>query len=389
MALDVFWLQTELVELIRAEIAKRGHVSFAWFMQQALYHFEHGYYSSGRASIGRRGDYFTNVSVGPLFGELLAAQFAEMWERLGKIDNFIIVEQGAHHGEFARDVLDSARKRRPEFFEALRYRIVEPFPVLQDRQSQTLVEFTDRVEWRRSPADLEPFVGIHFSNELLDAMPVHLLASTGDGWREKFVGVEGDEFVFAEQTKVDLTLQAHLTKLPARPAGYETEINLAALDWIDHLSAKLERGYVLALDYGFPRDEFYAPYRTAGTLQVREKHRQLASPFEQIGHADITAHVNWTDLAERAESHGLRVAGFTDQHHFVTGIISEFPELVENQKTKRSLQTLLHPEMLGRAFQVLALNKNVDPLLATTVGVAAPLAGFKFAREPRAALGIC
>jgi SAM-dependent MidA family methyltransferase len=152
---------------------------------------------------------------------------------------------------------------------------------------------------------------------------------------------------------------------------------------------KLIRGYVLAIDYGFPRDEFYAPDRTAGTLQVREKHRQLASPFEQIGHADITAHVNWTDIAERAESHGLRVAGFTDQHHFVTGIISEFPELVENQKTKRSLQTLLHPEMLGRAFQVLALNKNVDPLLATTVGVAAPLAGFKFAREPRAALGIC
>jgi len=155
----------------------------------------------------------------------------------------------------------------------------------------------------------------------------------------------------------------------------------AALDWIDHLSAKLERGYVLALDYGFPRDEFYAPYRPAGTLQVREKHRHLASPFEQIGHADITAHVNWTNLAERAESHGLRVAGFTDQHHFVTGIISEFPELVENQKTKRALQTLLHPEMLGRAFQVLALNKNVD--------LAAPLAGFKFAREPRAALGIC
>ena len=378
-----------LVEFIRDTIRNRGPVSFAWFMEQALYHSEHGYYSSDRASIGRRGDYFTNVSVGPLFGELLAAQFAEMWERLGKIDNFIIVEQGAHHGEFARDVLGAARNAQPEFFEALRYRIVEAFPVLQDRQLKTLTEFGGRVQWRPSLGDLEPFVGIHFSNELLDAMPVHLLASTGDGWREKFVGVEGDEFVFLEQTKIDPALQAELQRLPARAAGYETEINLAALDWIDHLSVKLIRGYVLAIDYGFPRDEFYAPDRTAGTLQVREKHRQLASPFEQIGHADITAHVNWIDIAERAESHGLRVAGFTDQHHFVTGIISEFPELVENQKTKRALQTLLHPEMLGRAFQVLALNKNVDPLLATTVGVAAPLAGLKFAREPRAALGIC
>ena len=123
-----------LIDLIRAEIQKRGPQSFAWFVKQALYHPEHGYYSSGRCAIGRRGDYFTNVSVGPLFGQLLAAQFAEIWERLGKIDNFVLVEQGAHHGELARDVLQSTRKRRPDFFAALRYRIIEPFPVLQMRQ---------------------------------------------------------------------------------------------------------------------------------------------------------------------------------------------------------------------------------------------------------------
>ncbi|PYL38865.1 MAG: SAM-dependent methyltransferase, partial [Verrucomicrobia bacterium] len=300
--MDVFRLQTELVELIRAEIAKRGQVSFAWFMEQALYHCQQGYYSSGRAAIGRRGDYFTNVSVGPLFGQLLAAQFVQIWQRLGQIDNFIIAEQGAHHGDFARDVLDAIRNAQPACFEALRYRIVEPFPVLQDRQLQTLEKFADRVEWRRSPPDLEPFTGIHFSNELLDAMPVHLLVSTGDGWREKFVALEGDKFVFANQPIVDPALQAFVKKLPTRPAGYETEVNLVALDWIDHVAAKLERGHVLAFDYGFSRDEFYAPYRTAGTLQVREKHRQLPSAFEQIGHADITAHVSWTDLAERAES---------------------------------------------------------------------------------------
>jgi len=95
----------DLIRFIRAEIEKRGPVSFAWFMHQALYHPEHGYYSSGRCAIGRKGDYFTNVSVGPLFGQLLGAQLAEIWERLGKIDNFMIVEQGAHDGRFARDVL--------------------------------------------------------------------------------------------------------------------------------------------------------------------------------------------------------------------------------------------------------------------------------------------
>src|SRR5471030_2527501 len=114
-------------------------------MEQALYHPEHGYYSSGRASIGWKGDYFTNVSVGPLFGQLLAAQFTEVWERLGQIDKFTIVEQGAHGGEFACDVLSALSEKSPEFFSTLRYSIIEPFPVLQDRQSRALKEFGDRV----------------------------------------------------------------------------------------------------------------------------------------------------------------------------------------------------------------------------------------------------
>ena len=357
-----------LVEMIREEIRSRGPQSFAWFMAQALYHPEHGYYSTDRAAIGLRGDYFTNVSVGPLFGELLAAQFAEIWERLGRVDNFLILEQGAHHGQFARDVLESARRRSPEFFSGLRYQIVEPFSALQDRQSQGLKEFGDRVLWRKSLDELEPFVGVHFSNELLDAMPVNL--------HGKLVGLEGDKLVFVE-----------------RPGG--TPMNQAMLDWIDCLSTKLERGFVIAVDYGFSRAEFRE------VLQVRAKHRALDSPFDEIGEADITAHVNWTDLAERAQANGLRVAGFTDQHHFLTGIISEFgrgdsPEppanaspartdwgqspLPSDSKTKRALQTLLHPEMLGRSFQVLALAKDVD--------LAEPLSGFKFARNSCQALGL-
>ncbi len=357
-----------LVEMIREEIRSRGPQSFTWFMAQALYHPEHGYYSTDRAAIGLRGDYFTNVSVGPLFGELLAAQFAEIWERLGRVDNFLILEQGAHHGQFARDVLESARRRSPEFFSGLRYQIVEPFSALQDRQSQGLKEFGDRVLWRKSLDELEPFVGVHFSNELLDAMPVNL--------HGKLVGLEGDKLVFVEG-----------------PGG--TPMNQAMLDWIDCLSTKLERGFVIAVDYGFSRAEFRE------VLQVRAKHRALDSPFDEIGEADITAHVNWTDLAERAQANGLRVAGFTDQHHFLTGIVSEFgrggsPEppanaspartdwgqspLPSDSKTKRALQTLLHPEMLGRSFQVLALAKDVD--------LAEPLSGFKFARNSCQALGL-
>lgn len=318
-------------------------------MEQALYHPGYGYYSSDRAAIGRRGDYFTNVSVGPLFGELLAAQFAEIWERLGKIDNFFIVEQGAHHGQFAYDVLESTHCRFPEFFSALRYQIVEPFSVLQDRQSETLQQFRDRVSWKKSLDELDAFAGIHFSNELLDAMPVDL--------RGKLVGLDGDKLVFVEG-----------------PTG--APLNQAMLDWIDCLSTKLERGFVIAIDYGFSRTEFRE------VLQVRAKHRRLDSPFEEIGKADITAHVNWTDVAERADTIGLRIAGFTDQHHFITGIMAGFPGVFEqaDSRTKRQLQTLLHPEMLGRTFQVLALAKDVD--------LAVPLSGFKFARNAREALDL-
>jgi SAM-dependent MidA family methyltransferase len=368
----------DLIRFIRAEIEKHGPVPFAWFMHQALYHPDHGYYSSGRCAIGRKGDYFTNVSVGPMFGRLLDAQFAEIWERLGKIDNFVIVEQGAHDGQFARDVLESLQKRAPEFFEAMCYRIVEPFPILQERQSRTLELFRDKIEWRDS---LQPFVGIHFSNELLDAMPVRLIS----GNVEKLVDIEGDNFVLVERllrqgaaASSGAVALAEATRLP-RDEGV---FNQAVLDWIDDLAANLQRGYVITIDYGRSGDEFQ------GNVQVRAHHRHLDSPFEEIGHADISMHVDWPSIVERAQANGLRVAGFTDQHHFLTGIMSELPAgdwgqspLPDSPKAKRELQTLLHPEMLGRAFQVLALSKNVDP--------AAPkLAGFKFARKPGSVLGV-
>jgi SAM-dependent MidA family methyltransferase len=337
-------------------------------MEQALYHPEHGYYSSGRCAIGRKGDYFTNVSVGPLFGQLMTAQFAEIWEQLGKIDNFVIVEQGAHDGQFARDVLQSLQESAPELFEASRYRIIEPFPILREQQSQILEPFRDKVEWRSS---LEPFVGVHFSNELLDALPVRLISAGV----EKLVDLQGDKFLFIE-----------------RPLS-STAFNQAALDWVDSVAANLQRGYVITIDYGHSGNEFQ------GNVQVRACHRHLDSPFEQIGLADITMHVDWTSIAHRAEDNGLAIAGFTDQHHFLTGIIGTWPDLLQpwtqnstalrapvqvadaDHKTKRALQTLLHPEMLGRAFQVLALAKNV--------GTGAPgLAGLKFAQTPRRALGL-
>ncbi|PYK81289.1 MAG: hypothetical protein DME37_05600 [Verrucomicrobia bacterium] len=163
------------------------------------------------------------------------------------------------------------------------------------------------------------------------------------------------------------------------PAGFEAEVNLAAPKLMSEITAKLSRGLVLTIDYGFPRTEFYSLHRSQGSLQVRAKQKKLSSPFQQIGLADISAHVEWTSLAEAAQSSGTRPTGFTDQHHFLTGIISKFfPEADFDASEKRALQTLLHPEMLGRNFQVLALGKDFHE----------ELAGFQFGRDPNAALGI-
>lgn len=395
--LDVFRLHTgnpQLIEFIRATIERDGPVTFEWFMEQALYHPEHGYYSSGRVRIGRRGDYFTNVSVGPIFGELLARQFREMWETLGRPEPFTIVEQGAHHGDFAADVLQFISNRMPDFGAALRYCIVEPFPALREMQAEKL---GDRVTWCARVDELAPFCGVHFSNELLDAMPVHLVRQTTAGWRERYVALGEKEFVFRDGELSSDELRSAVASLAAsletaRPravigdrwrashlhASHATEINLRVGDCIGVVARKLTRGYVLAVDYGHPRSEYYATHRSSGTLRCYVQHRVSESPFSHVGAADITAHVEWTSVAEHALASGLHVAGFTDQHHFLAGIVSTAKAADLAQLNRNQLQTLLQPALLGRTFQFLAFSR------------AAPrtLSGFKFARDPQIALGL-
>ncbi len=375
-----------LIYAIRDQIRRDGPLPFARFMEEALYHPEHGYYSSGRCAIGRRGDYFTSVSVGPLFGKLLAGQFAEIWERLGRPDEFTIVEQGAHHGEFAYDVLDALRTAAPEFSSRLRYRIVEPFAPLRRRQEGVLREFGDQVEWAGSLELMSDFVGVHFSNELLDAMPVHLLVGANEGgelvWWERLVERTSCGFTFVDRPITNPRLRSRLAKLPAPPVeGYQTEISLAVLDWIAILAQKLVRGVVLVADYGLARDEFYAARRRTGTLQCYADHRVLPSLLESAGESDLTTHVEWTSLAEEAERSGLTIAGFTDQHHFLTGLLSAHPDLASAAAEKaEALQTLIHPEFLGTKFQFLGLTKELP--------AGASLGGFRFGRNPRVQLGL-
>ena len=369
-----------LTELLRNEVAHRGPISFREFMAQALYHPQYGYYGSGRARIGRRGDFFTNVSVGSLFGTLLARQFVEMWQRLEAPAEFTIVEQGGHYGEFAADALNALREFAPACFAATTYRLVEPLAALRARQQETLAAF--RVDWVESLAELPPFVGVHFSNELLDAFPVHRVVWTSDRWMERVVDFQENRFVFVDAPLANAALASHLARLPAVPPGYETEVNLTAAGWLTALAAKLEAGFVLAIDYGYPRAEYYRPERTGGTLSASAGHRREPDPLARPGEIDLTAHVDFTTLAETASVHGLDLAGFTDQHHFMVGLgglhfHDDASVTTRTQQEIRAFKTLMHPDLMGRSFKTICFAKRVRD---------SKLNGFHFARNAAEAL---
>lgn len=245
---------------IQRLVAERGGMRFRDFMEMALYDPMHGYYGAGRAVMGREGDYFTSVSVGKVFGELLGWQFQEMWERLGRPPVFTIVEQGANDGTFAKDVLGWCREKAPDFFEATRYEIVEGIDVLRGRQAERLGEFGEKVGWRGGLDELARFTGVHFSNELVDAFPVHLARYRDGEWRELYVTEPMDrlgELRWSEKPLTDAALIEGLADAP-RIEGYTTEVNLDAPKWAEGVASKIERGWVLTIDYGFPRARYYA-----------------------------------------------------------------------------------------------------------------------------------
>jgi len=369
-------MSATLTEFIRSEIAAGGPMPFQRFMELALYHPEHGYYASGNARIGRGGDFFTNVSVGPLFGRLLARQIAEMWRVLGEPQEFAIIEQGAHCGDLAADVLGGLRDIFSECHEAVRYRIVEPFAKLEARQRGRLGAFAAKVQWSRALDDVRVDSGVHLSNELPDAFPVHLVKWTGGQWREQMVIGHGGHFVFADGATPSGELCEACARIPGPlPEGYTTEVNLAVSAWIREVAAVMRRGFVLAVDYGFPRHVYYAPTRIAGTLSAYAKHRREPDPLARPGEIDLTAHVEFDSLIGAGVAAGLRLEGFTDQHHFTVGLGASHFADGANAPERRAFQTLMHPQFMGTAFMVAAFSKGITP--------AGPLEGFRFARLPR------
>ena len=367
-----------LTHQLRERIADAGGIPFRDFMEAALYSPEHGYYTSGRARIGRKGDFFTSVSVGAAFGGLLARQFEEIATRLADgagQGRFRVVEQGAHDGQLAADILAAARDDFPALYARLEYVIVAPDAFGARAPHEALREHDAKVRWVGSLAELPAEDGVVFGNELLDAFPVHRVRRVGGEWREGFVvgSAGGGAFTWDWRPVSSPRLAEELPRLPsALPDGAIVELNPDAVDWVREAARALDRGAVVIVDYGFETREEAAVPREEGTLRAYAGHRPAVDPLDNPGLADLTAHVDFPRLIEEGLAAGLDALGFDDQHHFLTNVALPWLRAIESgaasapppaqmQTFLRQFKTLTHPGIMGRAFKVLALGKGIPP----------------------------
>ncbi len=333
-------------------------------MARALFDPAHGYYASGRARLGREGDYNTSVTVSRMFGRILADHFAAVWDQLGRPADFTLVEQGANDATFAADVLDALAERHPALAATIHLRLVEPFPHLQTAQRTTLARHASiEITHHASLEDLPPFTGVHFTNEYVDALPVRIFERQSAIWQEWHL-TTANEALTVTHLPAPPELTAQLP--PDAPEGYLAEARPASATWLTTVAAKLQRGQILVVDYGFLRPELHAPWRTTGTLSAYQDHRRDDDPLTAVGEKDLTAHVDFTTLTQAAETDGLTVANFTDQYHFLVNAarpllldLETQPDTPQRTKDLRGLKTLLHPEMMGTQFKYLTLTRGL------------------------------
>jgi SAM-dependent MidA family methyltransferase len=356
---------TSAGRLILAQIEKSGAITFPDFLSIALYDSSSGYYASGRAKIGRRGDFLTNVSAGPLYGELLARAFLRIHERLENPSLFLI-EQGAHDGRLAADILDALQHLAPDI--PVKLAVVEPSHSLRELQQKTLSGNAAGVFWVNSLSELCDQNAIFYSNELVDALPFHLVERVDDTWLELCVDWKDDRFVFVPRVIKEPDLLSLVHQLPAGlPNGYRAELRPSVVGWLRQIAGTLAVGVVHICDYGFPAAQLYHPDRTKGTMLCYRFHQRDEDPLADPGEKDISAHVDFSHLATSAGALGFQLAGYHDQHHFLVGIGEEWlrsldgtPPGRHDLRKIRAFQTLMHPENMGRQFKHLMLTRNFD-----------------------------
>jgi SAM-dependent MidA family methyltransferase len=392
---------------LAALLRERAPLTVAAFMELALYDPQHGYYARAARRSGRAGDFFTSVDVGPLFGELLELQIAEMAALLAAppekataeraetaeiIQNLSassansavafpryaaraldLVEAGAGNGRLAADILRAATDRDPAFYDSIRLHLVEASAAARAAQRETLGDAAGRLV--SSTPDLpDRFEGVLIANELLDALPTHQVVMRDDGLKEVYVEAGARLVEAAPSTPA---LQSYLDRLGVTlEPGWRVEINLRAIEWIRAAARRLARGFMILIDYGHDARELYSASHSAGTLTTFADHRSAgaeasaAAPpwLRDPGERDITAHVDFTSVRAAAEDEGLTPLGFLDQTYFLLGLVEHFAGARSAQalaERSAALKTLILPGGLGSTMKVLMLGRGVGtPRLA-------------------------
>ena len=367
--------ESPLVKQMTTLIQETGPLTFARFMELALYDDEHGYYTTGggrspsmTSPIGREGgDFFTAPSLSPILAKCLVRQLAEIDERLGHPPVFHLVEMGPGDGTLLRDLLQECQEQQASLLPRLACILVERSPVFRRRQQEILAASQEQGVAIRWVDDLQSIpdgslTGMLLSNELVDAFPVHRVRMEEDGLRELYV--TSRDHALQERWGEPSTpeLASFLSDLDVElPVGFTTEINLEAVSWIKQVARVLDYGVLITIDYGHTARDYFAPERKNGTLMGYHRHTVSTNPYTRVGEQDLTAHVNFSSLAHIGERVGLTTTGFTNLQHFLMSLGIE--ELVEGcdqeSEAVQAAAQLLRPHGMGTTFKVLMQHKGI------------------------------
>jgi SAM-dependent MidA family methyltransferase len=357
----------ELADVIKARIDRNGPLSFAGFMEMALYEPGLGYYSAGLQKFGEGGDFVTAPLMGDVFARCLARQIAQLGEELGEYE---IIEAGAGSGILAADLLTALEDEKPPS----RYRILERSAHLRQVQKETLVkavpQWMNRICWLDEPPDTD-WQGVFLANEVLDALVVERFCIEDQGIRQLRVIRDGDGFKWQKEPcpeRVEQKILKLLADLEHQPGpGYRSEINIDLPAWLQAVTGSMKKGVALFVDYGYTRRDYYMPQRNDGTLICHYQHRAHNDPFKWPGLVDISASVDFTALAEAADGCGLEVSGYTTQAMFLLAcgldqILAGSESLSEQNRLKMNNQVrrLTLPGEMGERFQVMALSRGLN-----------------------------
>ena len=370
---------TPLARMLADRIRAAGPIPFAEYMRECLYHPQFGYYS--KPEVRRFADFYTSADVHPIFGRLLARQLAEMWQVLGRPREFWAVEAGAGVGRLACHILDFSARKLPDFYGALRYVAVEQSVARRERHQESLrlhLENGSATSAAELPRDIPG--GCIFSNELLDAFPVHRVVAEDGALREIYVNFKGEALTEERGPLTSAGIAEYFQKQHITlQEGQQAEVNLDSCEWIMDVGRRLDRGFALTIDYGHEAAELYNERHMRGTLLAYSEHRATEDFFAYPGQQDLTAHVNFTALDLWGRRAGLARTGCVSQMAFLValGRANEFADLcdegaseVERVRGRLLLKSLINPEGMGETFQVFVQHKGVtDPVLTGLAGI--------------------